>query len=60
MLRLSQGGKSEGMPVMPRTTIVRCDECAIEFELFKDLASVGRCTHGRPHRSVRLHRPRAS
>jgi hypothetical protein len=42
---------------MPQATMVRCDDCAIEFELFKDLASVGRCIHGRAHRAVRIHRP---
>lgn len=55
------------MPAMTRTTatapaatIVRCDDCAIEFELFKDLKTISRCTHGRPHRAVHLHRPRES
>ena len=45
---------------MTRTPIVRCDDCSIEFELFKELANVTRCTHGRAHRSVRIHRPRSS
>jgi hypothetical protein len=41
---------------MPQPTVIRCDDCAIEFELFKDLVAASRCVHGRPHRAVRIHR----
>lgn len=45
------------MATTTRTPVVRCDDCAIEFELFKDLAKVTRCTHGGSHRAVRVTRP---
>lgn len=47
----------ERSTVMAQTTTLRCDDCSMEFELYKDLASVSRCTHGGSHRSVRIHRP---
>jgi len=49
--------KRERRTVMAQTTTLRCDDCSMEFELYKNLASASRCTHGGAHRSVRIHRP---